>query len=172
MSRLNWNRTCAVIALLGLVGPAAGIHGQFVPDSPRNSSPLKTEAVQYLFPEQVSVPAGKATPVTLHFRVAQGLHINSHTPSDEFLIATDFTIPDGMGVRLGAASYPPGKIISLAFDTSTKLSVYTGEFDIQARIIATPGNHLVQAKLRYQACDQNECLPPKTINVPIDVIGK
>ena len=54
----------------------------------------------------------------------------------------------------------------------TKLSVYTGEFDILARITATPGNHLVQAKLHYQACDQNECLPPKTINVPIDVIGK
>jgi hypothetical protein len=108
----------------------------------------------------------------LHFRVAQGLHINSHTPSDEFLIPTDFSIPDGMGVRLGAASYPPGTIISLAFDPKTKLSVYTGEFDIQARIVATPGNHLVQAKLRYQACDQNQCMPPKTINVPIDVIGK
>ena len=133
---------------------------------------LKTEAVQYLFPEQVSVPAGKPSPVTLHFRVAQGLHINSHTPSDEFLIPTDFSIPDGTGVRLDAATYPPGTIISLAFDPKTKLSVYTGEFDIQARIVATPGNHLVQAKLHYQACDQNECMPPKTINVPIDVIGK
>jgi hypothetical protein len=161
------------VVLCGLGGlGAAAAHGQFISDSPRNSSLLKTEAVQYLFPEQVSVPAGKATAVTLHFRVAQGLHINSHTPSDEFLIATDFSIPDGMGVRLGTATYPPGKIISLAFDPSTKLSVYTGEFDIQARIVATPGNHLVQAKLHYQACDQNECMPPKTINVPIDVIGK
>ena len=134
---------------------------------------LKTEAVQYLFPEQVSVPAGKPTPITLHFRVAPGLHINSHTPSDEFLIATDFSIPDGMGISWECGRlYSPGKIISLAFDPSTKLSVYTGEFDIQARIVATPGNHLVQAKLHYQACDQNECLPPKTINVPIDVIGK
>ncbi len=166
-------KTIHITALaIGLAGLAAGAHGQFVADSQRNSSLLKTEAVQYLFPEQISVPAGKATPVTLHFRVAQGLHINSHTPSDKFLIATDFSIPDGMGVRLGTATYPPGKIISLTFDPTTKLSVYTGEFDIQARIVATPGNHLVQAKLHYQACDQNECLPPKTINVPIDVIGK
>jgi hypothetical protein len=147
------------------------LRAQFISDSPRNS-PIKTEAVQYLFPEQVSVPAGKPTPVTLHFRVAQGLHINSHIPSDEFLIPTNFSIPDGMGVKLGMATYPPGRIISLAFDPKTKLSVYTGEFDIQARIVAAPGNHLVQAKLHYQACDQNECLPPKTINVPIDVIGK
>ena len=142
------------------------------PSAAQNSSILKTDAVQYLFPEQVSVPAGKPSPVVLHFRVAQGLHINSHTPSDEFLIPTTFSIPDGMGVRLDAATYPPGAIISLAFDPKTKLSVYTGEFIIHARIVATPGNHLVQGKLHYQACDQNQCLPPKTIDVPIDVIGK
>jgi len=154
------------MAALGVVA-----RPQIVSTSPHNS-PIKTDAVQYLFPEQVSVPAGKPSAVALHFRVAQGLHINSHTPSDAFLIPTDFSIPDGMGVRLGAATYPAGKIISLAFDPTTKLSVYTGDFEIQARIVATPGNHLVQARLHYQACNQNECMPPKTINVPIDVIGK
>jgi hypothetical protein len=61
--------------------------------------------------------------------------------------------------------------MTLPIDPTTKLSVYTGEFIIQARIVATPGNHLVQGKLRYQACDQNQCMPPKTITVPIDVIG-
>jgi hypothetical protein len=30
----------------------------------------------------------------------------------------------------------------------------------------------VQGKLRYQACNDSQCLPPKTITVPIDVIGK
>jgi hypothetical protein len=161
---------CTAIAAL-LLGALAA-HAQVLPSAAENRSLLKTDAVQYLFPEQVSVPAGKQSPVTLHFRVAQGLHINSHTPSDDFLIPTTFSIPDGMGVRLDAAAYPPGTIISLAFDPKTKLSAYTGEFIIQARIVATPGNHLVQGKLRYQACDQNQCLPPKTITVPIDVIGK
>jgi hypothetical protein len=150
---------------------------QVISPAARDQSIIKTEAVQYLFPEQVSVPAGKVSPVTLHFRVAQGLHINSHAPSDAFLIPTDFSIPDGVGpdgagVRLHSAIYQPGTIISPAFDPKTKLSVYTGEFIILARIVATPGNHLVQANLHYQACDQNQCMPPKTINVPIDVIGK
>ena len=53
-----------------------------------------------------------------------------------------------------------------------KLSVYTGEFVVQARIKAAPGDHLVEAKLRYQACDRNACMPPKTITAAIDVIGK
>lgn len=173
MSRMKLLQNWVWIALLGLAGLEAGMaHGQFVSNSPRSDSPVKTEAVQYLFPEQVSVPAGKPSPVILHFRVAQGLHINSHTPNDKFLIPTDFSIPDNTGVRLNAAIYPPGTIISLAFDPKAKLNVYTGEFAIQARIEATAGNHLVQAKLHYQACDQNQCMPPKTIDVPINVIGK
>jgi hypothetical protein len=152
---------------------AAAANAQVIPTGPRNRPAIaKAEAVTYLFPEQVTVPAGKPSQVALHFRVGQGLHINSHTPSADYLIPTDLSIPDGAGVRLDGATYPAGKIMTLPFDPTTKLSVYTDEFVIEARVAATPGNHLVQAKLHYQACDQNQCLPPKTIEVPIDVIGK
>jgi hypothetical protein len=50
--------------------------------------------------------------------------------------------------------------------------VYNGDFAIQARIVSTPGNHLIEAKLHYQACNETQCLPPKSIPVAIDVIGK
>jgi hypothetical protein len=129
-------------------------------------------AVEYLYPEQVTVAAGKKSEVTLHFRIAQGLHINSHTPREKELIPTTFSVPEGSGVRLVAASYPEGTEFTLPLDPETKLSVYTGDFTVQARIVATAGNHLVEAKLHYQACDKDACMPPKTITVPIDVIGK
>jgi hypothetical protein len=140
-------------------------------DSP-NRSITKTATVQYLFPEQVSVPAGKPSSVSLHFRVAQGFHINSHAPKEDYLIPTTFSIPADSGVQLASATYPAGTEITLPFDPDTKLSVYTGEFAIQARIVAERGNHLVQATLHYQACDKDACMPPKTITVPIDVIGQ
>lgn len=132
----------------------------------------KAESVQYLYPEQMNVPAGKSTAVVLHFRIRQGLHINSNRPKDEYLIPTVLSIPDSSGVRLESASYPPGTEFTLPVDPSTKLIVYTGEFAIEARIVAQPGDHMVEAKLRYQACDNDACLPPKTITVPIDVVGK
>jgi hypothetical protein len=135
-------------------------------------SVLKGAAVEYLYPEQISVPAGKPSAVEMHFRVGEGLHVNSHTPSQDYLIPTTLSIPEASGVRLDGASYPPGTDITLPLDPDTKLSVYTSEFNINARIVATRGNHLVEAKLRYQACDKNACMPPKTITVPIDVIGK
>ena len=133
---------------------------------------VKDDAVQYLFPEQVTVVAGKASPVNLHFRIAPGLHINSHAPSEDSLIPTTFSIPEDKTVKLESATYPAGAALTLPSDPKTKLSVYTGEFAIQTRIVATPGNHLVEAKLRYQACNQSQCLPPRTIPVAIDVIGK
>jgi len=157
----------AMVLVLG----AVVAHGQIF-SSAQSRSTLKTDPVAFLYPENVTVPAGKPSAVELHFRVAQGLHINSHTPSDDYLIPTTFSIPDGAGARLEAASYPAGSIISLPIDPKTKLSVYTGEFAITARIVAAAGNRTVQAKLRYQACDQNQCLPPKTITVPIQVTGK
>jgi hypothetical protein len=140
-------------------------------DKPDHSA-LKQESVQYLYPEQLTIPAGKSTAVALHFRVASGLHINSHAPKDQFLIPTALTIPAESGVKLESASYPQGTDFTLPSDPQAKLSVYTGEFAVQTRITAAPGDHLVQAKLRYQACDQQQCMPPKTATVAIDVVGK
>jgi DsbC/DsbD-like thiol-disulfide interchange protein len=158
------------IVSCGLI--ACGALGQVPSSTAPTRSGAKAEAVQYLYPEQISIPAGKAAPVAMHFRVAQGLHINSHTPKDEFLIPTELSIPAASGVRLETADYPAGTEFELPVEPGTKLVVYTGEFTIQARIVAQPGDHMVEARLHYQACDQNACLPPKTIKVPIDVIGK
>ena len=167
---MPWIRTGIRLATGALLGAAALLVWGQADDSAR--SILKGAAVEYLYPEQVTITAGKANIVVLDFRIAPGMHINSHTPKDEFLIPTVFSIPEGAGVRLEDAGYPAATEFVLPLDPGNKLSVYTGEFAIQARIVAEPGNHLVEAKLRFQACDKNQCLPPKTILVPIDVIGK
>jgi len=145
---------------------------QFIGNGAARQLPGKTQAVEYLYPEQVTVAAGKPTKVLLHFRIAPGLHINSHTPHDEFLIPTVFSIPAGSGVRLESVAYPQGVEYTLPADQKMKLNVYAGEFALEAKIVSEAGNHLVEAKLRFQACDQTQCMPPKTIPVVVDVIGK
>ena len=162
--------TISAVILLALASLSG--NGQVQETEKPARTGAKAEAVQYLYPEQVTVPAGKASPVALHFRVKEGLHINSNKPKDEFLIPTVFSIPEASGVRLDKADYPAGKEFELPVEPGTKLIVYTGDFTIDARIVAQPGDHMVEAKLHYQACDANACLPPKTITVPIDVVGK
>jgi hypothetical protein len=172
IARDSWKHSAlraALVAALALVPATTLVQAQA--DS-ASRSVLRGAPVEYMFPEQVTVPAGNATDVTLHFRIADGMHINSHTPKDEFLIPTTFSIPVGLGVRLEQANYPPGTDFSLPSDPQNKLSVYTGEFVIHARIVAEAGNHLVEAKLHFQACNNTQCMPPKTIPVAIDVIGK
>lgn len=166
------NRKTALAPILLLAATTLPMYAQSpTADSP-NRSILKGAAVEYLFPEQVTVTAGKPSAVEMHFRVGEGLHVNSHTPSQDFLIPTTLSIPESSGVRLEAATYPDGEEFTLPVDPTTKLSVYTGEFTIHTSIVAMRGNHLVEARLHYQACDREACFPPKTITVPIDVIGK
>jgi hypothetical protein len=141
----------------------------------QSDAPSKTnehQQVQFLYPEQVTVTAGKSSIVELHFRVNEGLHINSHTPREKSLIATQLIVQEPAGLNVASVDFPQGTEYSPSFSPNDKLSVYTGEFVLKAHVTAQPGEHLVQAALRYQACDANSCYPPKKVPVAVDVIGK
>ncbi len=128
--------------------------------------------VTYLFPEQVSITAQKPNTVDLHFHVADGLHINSHTPREKSLIPTNLAVAETSGLKVTGVDFPAGVDYAFAFEPSEKLSVYTGDFTLKAHMTAPPGNYLLQGVLRYQACDSRSCYPPKTIPVAVSVIAK
>ena len=129
-------------------------------------------AVQFLFPEQISIEAGKSATADLHFKVLPGMHINSHTPYEKSLIPTNLAVVEGQGVKITAVDFPAGKDFSFSFSPNEKVSIYSDEFVLHAHLTAARGEHLLQAALRYQACDSNTCYPPKTIPVAIDIIAK
>lgn len=166
------NSGIGVAAAITLVaGCAAGALGQFIGNTPSRAL-SKVPPVQYVYPEQVHLAAGQASTVELHFRVTEGMHINSNKPHDEFLIPTTFSIPSGGGVRLESTNYPAGSDITLPSTPNMKLNVYSGEFVVQTRMIAAAGNHLIKGKLHFQACNMSQCLPPETITAAIDVVAK
>lgn len=159
------------VAVILAAAPAAGALGQLIGNSPGRALP-KAPPVQFIFPEQVHLQAGKPELVALHFRVMEGMHINSHKPHDDFLIPTVFSIPSGHGVRLQSTNYPAGSDIALPSAPNMKLNVYSGEFVVQTRMVAVTGNHLLKGKLHFQACNMRQCLPPETITAAIDVIAR
>ena len=132
----------------------------------------RPQDVQYLFPEQVSVAAGKDAVVELHFKVNAGMHINSHMPHEKWLIATRLIVVERPGMKIGPVEFPAGSDYALATLPGDKLSVYTGGFVVRATIHASAGQHMLQGALRYQACDTNSCYPPREAPVAVDVIAR
>ena len=121
----------------------------------------------------VAVHKGNSTPVQFTFHVKPGYHINSNKPSTPELIPTvlSFSLPDDLVI--GRMKYPAGAMISFPFDPSQKLSVYSGDFTVNGLLIAqpkaNPGPFTIHAELRYQACDNNACYPPKKLPLAFNV---
>jgi hypothetical protein len=170
-----WFASC-VVCLLALAAaaqtPSSG--ADKMPWQTANNAPASkaSDAVQFLDPAQVTIPAGKSTVVSLHFVVAQGLHINSNTPHDPNLIPTRLAVVDGDGLRTQNVDFPAGVDTTFAFAPNQKVSVYTGDFVLKAHIVASRGTHQWQGVMRYQACNIDECLPPRKLPVTIDVTAK
>jgi Disulphide bond corrector protein DsbC len=100
-----------------------------------------------------------------------GYHMNSNKPMDEYLIPLrlTWTTPPIEVVR---TDYPEGKLEKYSF-SEKPLSVLTGDFDIttefKAAATAPVGSQTLTGKLRYQACDNRACYPPRSIEVKLTV---
>ncbi|WP_263365355.1 protein-disulfide reductase DsbD N-terminal domain-containing protein [Edaphobacter bradus] len=127
--------------------------------------------VSYAAEEQV-VKAGKRGMMELHFRVADGFHVNSHTPKSELLIPTAIKLDEADGVKLGEVEYPAGTSYSFSFEPGEKLDVYSGAFTVKIPVVAGVGGHTVNGTLRYQACDNAACYPPKSLPVAVVLTAK
>jgi hypothetical protein len=97
--------------------------------------------------------------------------MNSNKPMDEYLIPLrlTWTMP---ALEVVGTSYPDGKLEKYSF-SEKPLSVITGDFDIttefKAPSTAPVGAQTLTGKLRYQACDNRACYPPRTIEVKLNV---
>jgi hypothetical protein len=121
----------------------------------------------------VNAPRAEQTMVDLNFRVAPGFHINSNTPKSEFLIPTRLSMDVPTDIALGKIEYPAGHDVSFPFSPDEALNVYTGDFTITVAVhplkSVVPGKYVMHGTLRYQACDNAQCFPPKTVPVSFDV---
>jgi hypothetical protein len=122
--------------------------------------------------EQQDLKAGKRQVLELHFQVANGYHVNSHTPKSELLIPTALKLEDSAGVKASTEEYPAGVLYSFSFNPSEKLDVYTGAFTVKVPVVVQPGSHTMNGVLHYQACDNAACYPPRSLPVQIAVTAK
>jgi hypothetical protein len=156
-----WQKLSASFLLLTALGLAQEIPGKKTPSVTMSPAPT--------FP----VTRGKPSTVDLHFRIGSGFHINSNTPKSEFLIPTTLKLDAPTDIVIGKVTYPEGKEMSFPFAPDDKLSVYSGPFalGVVVRPLASvlPGKYLLRGRLKYQACDNAACYPPKQLPVEFEV---
>ena len=124
-------------------------------------------------PAQVVAKRNATVDVKLPVTVLPGYHVNSNTPSDEYLIPLRLTWTPG-ALEAAGVVYPKPSLEKYEF-SEKPLSVYTGKIDLIAHLKVPPhaplGMGMMVGKLRYQACSDKACFPPKTVEVrvPYDI---
>ena len=117
--------------------------------------------------------AGKrnaALQVKIPVVVQDGYHVNSNTPSEEYLIPLKLTWTELGALEGGKVTYPKPELEKYEF-SEKPLSVFTGAFDLVAGFKvaanAPAGPGAATGKLRYQACSNRACYPPKTLDITV-----
>src|ERR1051326_4889036 len=101
-------------------------------------------------PGKVAGRRGAAVQSKIPVTVKEGYHVNSNAPSEEYLIPLKLTWTSTGALEGGTVTYPKPLVAN---------------FKVAANAPAGPG--IAAGKLRYQACSNKACYPPKTIDVNI-----
>ena len=119
--------------------------------------------------DKLTIRRGSTGEVKLKAQLQPGFHVNSNTPSEDYLIPLKLTWAKEPLVA-EQIMYP--KPLMEKYDFSpTPLSVFSGTFEISTRFKAPAdarnGPAIMSGKLRYQACNNRECLAPRSVDVAV-----
>jgi DsbC/DsbD-like thiol-disulfide interchange protein len=121
-------------------------------------------------PANIVAHPGSLVTEQLKIAVHPGFHVNSDKPKDEYVIPLKLTWLNGP-LTIESITYPKPEEIKVGTEM---LTVFTGDFSIQSRFTvpqqAQPGSSVMTGKLRYQACNNQMCLRPATVEVHVPVV--
>jgi DsbC/DsbD-like thiol-disulfide interchange protein len=116
-----------------------------------------------------AVKRGGAVKGTIVMNIPNGLHVNSSRPNTEYAIPTSVNL-SASGVKLGTVMYPRGTNRKFEFSDDT-LNVYENRAVFNFNV-AVPANYKgstvkIRAVVRYQACTDQVCYPPKNKEITL-----
>jgi thiol:disulfide interchange protein DsbD len=120
------------------------------------------------------VQPGSAFHIAIVMGFAPGWHANAN-PAAEGFIPTEVILPETPDFTFGSIVYPKGEILPIE-SLGGEAPVYHDEaiIGVEAKLSADaqPRQMSLPLQLRYQACSDETCLLPKTINVdtPIEIV--
>jgi hypothetical protein len=111
-------------------------------------------------------------PSSVELVITPGFHVNANPATFPYLIATEVQPGKVEGVTVSdKLTYPPPKMETFSF-ADQPLAVYEGNVTIPIPITAAPGAkgpRTIPFKIRVQACDNEKCYPPATLDAALSV---
>ena len=165
---------CAILfAVTGCSRPAVNEPGPGAKASPAAAANVRNSAdVVRIDSSAAAFPAGVTAELPIPISIEPGYHVNANPATFDYLIATEVTADKSDGLTFGKAVYPTGEKKKFQF-AEAPLSVYEGQIQIklpvQAAANAAKGKRTVAVHVRVQACDQEKCFPPATLEAKPDV---
>ena len=138
--------------------------------APTTTAPRNSVDVVKVRALPVELKVNETVDAVVEVSIQNGYHINANPPTLPYLIATELTLPKSPDISLGYVVYPDALTKTFSF-AEKPLAVYEGTVNIKARVkpekSAKPGTQNLSAKLRVQACDDQVCYAPGTLDVTI-----
>src|SRR5580765_24848 len=111
-----------------------------------------------------TVARGASAKGSVVLSIPGGLHVNSSRPNSQYAIATNVRV-SGQGVKTSAIRYPSGRNRKFSF-SENEINVYESR-TVFPFSVTVPANYSgdsikVRAVVKYQACTEEVCYPPKT----------
>jgi thiol:disulfide interchange protein DsbD len=124
-----------------------------------------------LINSQDKVHTNSKLKIALKADVKEGWHINSNKPNDEYLIKSD-VISKNEKFPLAKIVFPEARNETLSF-SDKPVSVFEGNIVIGLLInidkSLSVGNYKIPVQLKYQACNNQSCMPPTSITDTIQI---
>lgn len=118
-------------------------------------------------------PNGTAE-AAVQINIMSGYHINGN-PASKYQIATKLDVEPADGITADQPQYPPSMTKKFAF-SADPIAVYEGQATVKvplkAAANAKKGAHTLRAKLLVQACDNQACYRPRTIEASLPIVVK
>jgi len=112
---------------------------------------------------QNKIVVGEPFEIAVILNIEPGIHINSHTPGNDFFIPTVVAFDSLQNVFFSVPVYPKAMLKSFPF-SEEKISVYDKQVVIVSRVTTTAeyntGPMKITGKVSYQCCNDNVCFPP------------
>jgi len=118
--------------------------------------------------------AGKKSRFAVVIDVDKGWHINANPAKPDFLVPTALAVKSKLGTDLAGVKYPEGKGLMIG-GLGEPIMSYSGRVvifgDLEVPASAAGKEETVAIAVRYQACDDSQCLRPdiKTLTGKIPV---